>query len=404
VIVVRRLSLVAVVVVTVLMSLPIASTVKAATTSEQKLADLESQIKDLNAQIKAQKGDRTGAQDDLDAALAQLDAVRSDLAQAESKVQAVEASITDTESRLNRVQQELDELEIELADTRVRIRDTRDQVVDQAVEMYMGGVPGLQSVVFEARDMTSAVIGLSYAHELVQSSALLMNDLETLEVVEGKQKDAVEERKAAVQDALDQLGTQRDELEADREQVDLKRQEAEAQAETQQKLVNDINSQIRYLEAEKAQDEKDQAQIKAQIEAAQRRGGTAPSVLQWPVSGHRITSPFGWRVHPIFGTKKMHTGIDIGVPYGTPIKAAASGTVILAQSYGGYGNATAIDHGGGLVTLYGHQSKIVVKVGQKVDAGQLIGYVGCTGYCTGPHLHFEVREDGTPVNPLGYLP
>jgi murein DD-endopeptidase MepM/ murein hydrolase activator NlpD len=258
-------------------------------------------------------------------------------------------------------------------------------------------------VVFTANDMTSAAVGVSYAKEIVASSELLINDLATLETVEARQKEDVEARKASVEADLAALDQQRSQLEADRVEVDLRRQEAEAEATRQQKLLKDVTSQIKYLEDKRAAEERDQAQIKRQIEAAQSKTGTKPSRLQWPVNGP-ITSPFGWRVHPIFGTKKMHTGIDIGVAYGTPIKAAAGGTVILAQKYGGYGNATAIDHGGGLSTLYGHQSKIIVKVGQKVDAGQVIGYVGCTGYCTGPHLHFEVRDNGTPVDPTKYLP
>jgi murein DD-endopeptidase MepM/ murein hydrolase activator NlpD len=99
----------------------------------------------------------------------------------------------------------------------------------------------------------------------------------------------------------------------------------------------------------------------------------------------------------------MHTGIDIGVPYGTPIHAAAAGTVIYCGWEEGYGNFTVIDHGGNLATAYAHQSSIAVSCGQHVEQGQVIGYVGCTGHCFGPHLHFEVRINGEPVDPLGYL-
>jgi murein DD-endopeptidase MepM/ murein hydrolase activator NlpD len=116
----------------------------------------------------------------------------------------------------------------------------------------------------------------------------------------------------------------------------------------------------------------------------------------WPVNGP-ITSPFGWR----WG--RMHEGIDIGVGYGTPIHAAAAGTVVWCGWMSGYGNLVAIDHGGGISTAYGHQSSIAVGCGQSVGQGDVIGYVGCTGHCFGPHLHFEVRVNGTPVDPLRYL-
>jgi len=118
--------------------------------------------------------------------------------------------------------------------------------------------------------------------------------------------------------------------------------------------------------------------------------------LIWPVQGP-VTSPFGWR----WG--RMHEGIDIGAPTGTPILAAASGTILYCGWESGYGNLTVIDHGGNLATAYGHQSSIAVSCGQQVSQGQVIGYVGSTGHSTGPHLHFEVRVNGTPVDPMGYL-
>jgi murein DD-endopeptidase MepM/ murein hydrolase activator NlpD len=145
------------------------------------------------------------------------------------------------------------------------------------------------------------------------------------------------------------------------------------------------------------------AAIGDRIRAAQAQHGASgatstPSAagLIWPVSGP-ITSPFGWR----WG--RMHQGIDIGAPTGTPIHAAAAGTVIYCGWEEGYGNFVVIDNGGNLATAYGHQSAIAVTCGQQVAQGQVIGYVGCTGHCTGPHLHFEVRIDGNPVDPMGYL-
>ncbi len=125
--------------------------------------------------------------------------------------------------------------------------------------------------------------------------------------------------------------------------------------------------------------------------------------LLWPTTSNLITSYFGYRVHPIYRTTRFHSGIDIGAPYGAPIYAAESGKVILASYYDGYGNCIIIDHGDGVSTLYAHCSSIIVKVGQYVSKGQIIGYVGSTGNSTGPHLHFEVRINGNPVNPLNYF-
>jgi murein DD-endopeptidase MepM/ murein hydrolase activator NlpD len=158
------------------------------------------------------------------------------------------------------------------------------------------------------------------------------------------------------------------------------------------------------------------ATLRARYEACQARRAAAeaaglapprcnlggPVEFAWPVHGP-ITSPFGMRVDPITGRYALHSGIDIAADYGTPIQAAADGIVIFASWYGGYGNAIIIDHGSGLSTLYAHCSAMYVQLNQPVQRGQVIGAVGATGYATGPHLHFEIRVNGVPVNPLTRL-
>ena len=175
--------------------------------------------------------------------------------------------------------------------------------------------------------------------------------------------------------------------------------------------------------AEAAARERAAAEARAREEAAQRAREAAanqsnvsepdyevesyspPSgggAMIWPVSGP-ITSPFGWRTHPIFGTQRFHSGLDIGSDYGVPICAALGGVVIESGWIGGYGNTIMIDHGGGIVTLYGHNESLAVGVGQTVSQGQVVAYCGSTGNSTGPHCHFEVRLNGEPVSPYNYL-
>jgi murein DD-endopeptidase MepM/ murein hydrolase activator NlpD len=207
--------------------------------------------------------------------------------------------------------------------------------------------------------------------------------------VQGDER-ALAARAAQEQEARDQLVGARNDL-------------AQTKGEQAANL-SKLSAKDQALADEIAQEQASSAALAVAIRAAQARAAASqastatPSSagLIWPVSGP-ITSPFG----PRWGS--FHQGIDIGVPMGTPIAAAAAGTVIYCGWEAGYGNLVVIDHGGNLATAYGHQSSIAVSCGQHVDQGQTIGYVGCTGHCFGPHLHFEVRINGNPVDPLGYL-
>ena len=171
----------------------------------------------------------------------------------------------------------------------------------------------------------------------------------------------------------------------------------------QQEAASQLHESLKEMVDESDSLQQSSAALAAKIQEAQSSStpSTASSSgLIWPVNGP-VASPFGYRC--LEGLCRMHEGIDIGVGYGTPIHAAASGTVIEAAWEGGYGNLIVIDHGGSIATAYGHQSSFAVGGGAHVSQGQLIGYVGCTGRCFGPHLHFEVRVNGAAVDPLGYL-
>ena len=183
-------------------------------------------------------------------------------------------------------------------------------------------------------------------------------------------------------------------------------------------LESDINAYKSVYDQYEQQQKNVQSQIDKQVEELRRqeeanknnnpgydpgKANGSTGTMMWPCpSCHYITSPFGWRYHPIYQTQKYHSGVDIGASYGATIVAADGGTIITAGSVSGYGNCVVINHGNGITTLYGHMSSIAVSVGQKVSKGQTIGYVGSTGNSTGPHLHWEVTVNGVRQNPLNY--
>ncbi|MBW4693673.1 MAG: peptidoglycan DD-metalloendopeptidase family protein [Lyngbya sp. HA4199-MV5] len=210
----------------------------------------------------------------------------------------------------------------------------------------------------------------------------------------------------------DRIDQQRDRVEQQKNQIALLKQqllaqkaEFEAQASSQQTMIERLRSDRRALEVAETQLLQDSRNIGLLIQQRVGNGGIAfrgTGQMIVPCLGE-ITSGFGWRVHPILGYQRFHSGLDFGADYGTTINASDSGTVIFAGWYGGYGNAVIIDHGGGITTLYGHASELYVSEGQTVQRGQPIAAIGSTGLSTGPHLHFEVRQNGDPVDPAAYL-
>jgi murein DD-endopeptidase MepM/ murein hydrolase activator NlpD len=244
----------------------------------------------------------------------------------------------------------------------------------------------------------------TYYRSAVDSDSKLISEIEILRDETDTRRELVEEEQARIAKAKLRL-------EADRAEVaELHRQQSEVLAEREavlsekEELLADVESKKSAYERVHRQLERDAAEIQALLAGAPSAGPlpTGGGQLAWPAAGP-VTSGYGYRTHPIFGDTRLHTGIDIGASYGSPVVASATGVVVYAGSMSGYGNVIAIDHGGGLATTYNHLSAFYVGVGQSVSRSSQIGAVGCTGYCTGAHLHFEVRVNGNPVDPMPYL-
>ena len=256
-------------------------------------------------------------------------------------------------------------------------------------------------VVLASTSYEDLVSRMSVVRDLIGGNNDLVGGLETTRDKVAREKRTIAEKENGVHQAVDDLQAQSDQLAA------LRAAQA-AQKAASLAMRTQKNSRLSAVENDLALLEQQENQLLAESNAlagvinGSSGNGVGTGSMMWPVNGP-VTSPFGYRIHPILGYRKLHTGLDFGVGYGTPIHAADSGAVIYATWMGGYGNVIIIDHGRGISTLYGHQSSLAVGTGAVVTRGQVVGYVGSTGFSTGPHLHFEVRVNGSPVDPMGYL-
>jgi murein DD-endopeptidase MepM/ murein hydrolase activator NlpD len=402
---------------------------------DDQIKAIQGQISDANAQeaqLLTSLETSLATQRDLDAKVEALDgqisAVRRDLNAAQSKLSSAESEQRGAENRLSGAQQAL--------------ADAHTKLANYAIAAYTGQSEAIQimSATLKSRSIDELVAKRNYMDvvgttqaEVISLDERLRNQVkdltEQLTVAQQQaqaQRDAVAAQQAKLQESRDQQDAVRSQVATEvahtadlKAQVVARKEEFESEEAALQQQSDAITAQ---LQARAAAQAAEAAAAKAAAAAGNQpasgsSGATSPAddapasaalpsssgVFIAPLDSYTITSPFGYRVHPIYGTTLLHTGVDMAAPEGTPIHVAASGVVVSAGWIDGYGNATIVDHGGGLATLYGHQSAILVSEGQKVTQGQTIGRVGCTGSCTGPHLHFEVRVNGTPVNPLNYV-
>lgn len=369
--------------------------------TESELQEVKDEIDALGSQIEAAQADKSAAATAVLATRDNLAKLVGEVQAAEGVLASIKADIAAENLELERVTGLLEHFAAALATTQLKMADTKDGLSVQVVELYMNAsMDGAR--LFGFNDAAEATIGFAYVDGLRGDSSALLDQLDILQAEETRQRGILNEQRGLQQEILADLDAKQ---EAQAEEVvrveGLKAQASQAAAEAEA-LVISIHADIASFEEHKEGLEADAAALEAEL-AARPTTGTAPSDgLMRPVPGP-VSSGFGYRIHPIFGTKKLHTGWDLSASSGDPIVAAADGVVVSAGVRGGYGNAVVIDHGGGLATLYAHQSSMAVSAGQQVEQGQVIGYVGCTGYCTGPHLHFETRVGGRPVDPSGYM-
>lgn len=368
--------------------------------------DLDDQVQDLQGQIDSSRLEQENWQQVIEDVSAKLKQIQADLDAANARLQSIQTKQAEINAQIAQTQNEIVKMEAYLK--------TRQNVLNRRVRaIYMHGQLNYLEVILGANSFSDFANRVELLKRVIRSDYNLILEIQ-------KQKAAIEAKKAQLEEDKRQLDALAAEAEKTRQEIAKKKAEqqkvldaAKSNKAAAAQMEQDLNAQLasvrnliqQRLAAAEAARQAAQQQAASDDEGG---GGSDDNYVQgtgamgWPCSGP-ITSPFGYRTHPIFGTTIFHAGIDIGVDYGTPIHAADSGVVVYSGWISGYGNAVIIDHGGGISTLYGHNQSLAVSEGQSVSKGSVIAYAGSTGNSTGPHCHFEVDVNGSPVNPMGYL-
>ena len=365
--------------------------------------DLQSKLEDKEAKlshVRERKGVLTTT---ISHYGARIEKLTSEVAALRTEEAAVRERLSAKQAELDSAVEELDVAKKHLAVVKARLKRALVALRERLVAMYETGTPDVLSIILDSNGYDELATRTEYLERIHGMDEAVVGRVRDL-------RDQVRNTVARLRSAKNRIEAARDAIAAEEQALASARQ---AVQERQSTLVATRAEREHALEKISSVEEDldgDVSAIQGELAATLAGFGSAPlpagpiqpgngSGLIWPVDG-AVVSPFGMR----WG--QMHEGIDIAVPEGTPIRAAASGSVILQQGEaesGGYGNYTCLDHGGGLSTCYAHQSAFAVSSGQSVSQGEIIGYTGCTGHCFGPHLHFEVRVNGAPTDPLAYL-
>lgn len=373
------------VVMVLILSLLVGTASSYALSNQDKLNSLNQQLSDAKSKLNASKKEANSLTSQINALDYQINVTQSDIAQ----------TIADIEQTLSDIEKKKEELDIKSAE----IVKQNEDLNARLRAMYKNGEVGYIEVLLGSGSFSELMTNMDMITRIYKQDEEFMDLLQ-------KQYDEIAETKRELEALTKELESKQAQLEVQKAALESDKSEVEAlRADVQQ----DIDAQNALIDGLNAAAE----QITALIQAEQNKGSSNGSVSNpnfvggsfcLPAPSYtRISSYYGYRIHPITGTNKMHTGVDFAAPSGTPCVAGNSGTVIYSGWYSGYGNTVIIDHGGGISSLYAHNSALLVSKGQYVTKGQQIAKIGSTGNSTGPHCHFEIRVNGKHTNPMSYL-
>ena len=368
--------------------------------------DLTNQLDSIQQQVNQQNAAKADAETVIGSVSEQLRQIEEQLRQATAELGTIK------EQRVS-VENDITLNERQLAEAQKRLEGRETVFYKRVRDIYINGRLSYIDVVIGSKDFSDFANRLEVLKRIIDSDITLINEIkkERAEIEAHKQK--LETDRAKLVELEKAALAKQAEIEQKKAERNVVLQKAQNDRATAMQAIEELNASSAQVSAMLKERQAARAAgaaaaaAAAQTSAGQGQGASDNWVqgtgqLGWPVSGE-ITSPYGYRVHPIWGTTIYHSGIDIGVDEGTPVHAADGGVVVWSGWMGGYGYAVVIDHGNGISTLYGHNSELAVDEGQSVAKGQVISYAGSTGNSTGPHVHFEVRVNGDPVDPMGYL-
>lgn len=369
----------------------------------KSISDLKEELTKKQKETQALKEQIKGKQQDKNAAAARRNELDVEIGGVQDDIDDVQDVIDEKQSEINAANSKIEGLTNDIASTEKQLK-ARMKV------MYEYGSTSYLEVIMESKGFSDLFTRIAAVQAIVK------HDNDVIDRYSGQ----IEELQLAKQTVENE---QKEQIEAKSILTDKKKQLDSLRSE-KDKLVKELENDIVELEAAEKQKEKDGQALQAEInkalaaaeaaaKASSKSGAASKAVTYkgngkflWPsaaVGRGSITSPFGYRIHPISKKRSLHRGIDIAAPYGTNVLAGEAGVVLTAGYNGSYGNYVTINHGGGYVTVYAHNSKLLVKAGDQVSKGQAIAKVGSTGNSTGNHIHFEVQVNGGLVNPLNYL-
>lgn len=380
----------------------------AAPSPEERRRDIQSEVRKLReqlgeaaeqeAELIAEVAVSRRLRQELDARVAQLDAAIAttvaELAQLDADLRAAEAAEAEAQAAVAAAEQDLE--------------DATALLRQQAVQAFIrfGNTPSVDELVLNLDDVNDAPRLYAYVEAVAEAQAEVVARHRKLQEDTTLLRARAVEARTAVATHQQEVRSRKAGLETARAEQATARAEVAAEAATEQRLLQQVQARRGEYQRRISQLERESNDIAALLRRRQADQGVTPSgkgVLAVPVANAIVTSAFGYRTHPIFEDRRLHAGVDFRAPTGTPVLAAGAGVVVFAGWKSGYGYTVVLDHGGSLATLYAHNSRLTVTVGETVARRERIALAGSTGNSTGPHVHFEVRVSGAPVDPLRYL-